>query len=126
MKPLFLEELIKKLQEEKKELENILSSFSKEKDQKIGDWETKFPQFGQHTSEQDENMDEVEEYYNLLPIEHRLELQLLDVNRALDKINSGKTYGICEKCGGEIEENRLRIIPETKFCAKCANKITNN
>ncbi|HOK35168.1 MAG TPA: TraR/DksA C4-type zinc finger protein [Candidatus Pacearchaeota archaeon] len=123
-KPL-LEELKKKLEEEKEELEKILSSFS-EKDKKItNNWKTKFPQFGQHTSEQDENVDEVEEYTNLLPVEHRLELQLLDVNRALEKIKKGKVYGICEKCGKEIEESRLKIIPETKICAKCANKTRN-
>lgn len=118
MEKSFLEELKQKLEAEKEELERLLSSFSTEVSS--SNWETKFPQFGQHTSEQDENVDEVEEYTNLLPVEHRLELQLLDVNRALEKIKKGKTYGICENCGKKIEEKRLKIIPETKFCSKCS------
>lgn len=120
MEKKLLEKLKQKLELEKEELEKILSSFSSETTP--GDWETKFPQFGQHTSEQDENVDEVEEYTNLLPIEHRLELQLLDVNRALEKIKKDKTYGICENCGREIEEGRLEAVPETKFCSKCSIK----
>jgi len=119
MDKILLKQLKQKLEEEKAELEKILSSFSKKARKKTNDWETKFPQFGSHTSEQDENADEVEEYTNLLPLEHRLELQLLDVKRALEKIEKDKNYGICEKCGKEISKERLMIIPETKFCSKC-------
>jgi len=105
------------LVEEKNELEKILSSFAKNKDGE--NWETKFPQFGKHTLKQDENADEVEEYINLLPVEYRLELQFLDIKRAIEKIENGRKYGICERCGEEIKEKRLNAIPETKFCSKC-------
>ena len=117
-------EFKEKLLEEKKDLEKILSSFA-EKDRKLkSDWDTRFPQFGKHTSEQDENIDEVEEYTNLLPIEEKLELQLLDIERALVKIKKGRGYGVCENCGEKIEEARLKIIPETKFCSKHAKKVS--
>jgi DnaK suppressor protein len=123
MKEELLQRLKQKLEEEKGELERILSSFARREGDEKGseNWETKFPQFGKHTSEQDENVDEVEEYTNLLPVEHRLELQLLDVRRALEKIREEKKYGTCERCGQKIEEERLKIIPETKFCSKCAS-----
>ncbi len=120
MNKLILQELKQKLEEEKAELEKLLSSFSEKREDNLNDWETRFPQFGLHTSEQDENADEVEEYTNLLPLENRLELQLLDIKRALEKIEKGKNYGLCEKCGKEIREERLKIIPETKFCSKCS------
>lgn len=108
-----------KLERKREDLEKILSSFAKKDEKLAGNWQTEFPQFGEHTSEQDENVDEVEEYANLLPVEHRLELQLLDVKRALEKIEKDKNYGVCEKCRKEIDKERLKIIPETKFCSKC-------
>ncbi|HOA47428.1 MAG TPA: TraR/DksA C4-type zinc finger protein [Candidatus Pacearchaeota archaeon] len=119
-----LKELKEKLEEERIELERILSSFSKKDRKKTNDWETKFPQFGSHTSEQDENADEVEEYTNLLPLEYRLELQLLDIERAIEKIKKNKNYGICERCGKEISKERLMVIPETKFCSKCGARTS--
>lgn len=38
---------------------------------------------------------------------------------ALERIVSGD-YGICAKCGDEISEERLDVLPYTPFCAKCA------
>lgn len=121
MEQKLLSKLKEKLAWEKEELEKNLSSFAKEGNKISGNWETKFSNFGKHASEQDENADEVEEYTNLLPVEYRLELQLLDVKRALEKIEKGKNYGVCEKCGKEIKEERLKIIPEAKLCKNCAN-----
>jgi len=117
----FLIKQKEKLEKEKKHLEDLLSSFSKRDKNLPENWRTIFPQFGKHTSEHDENVDEVEEYSNLLPIEYRLELKLLDVERALRKIEKGN-YGICEKCGKEIKKERLEVLPEAKFCSLCAKK----
>jgi len=47
-----------------------------------------------------------------------LELKLKNVDLALEKIKKGK-YGICEKCGKEIEEKRLEVYPEARLCQKC-------
>ena len=120
MEQQLLLELKEKLERGKEELEKNLFSFAKKSDKISGDWETEFPRFGNRVSEQDENADEVEEYTNLLPVEYRLELHLLDVKRALEKIGKDKNYGVCEKCGKEIKKERLKIIPEAKFCLKCA------
>jgi len=118
----FLEEQKEKLLKEKKDTKEALSSFAKKDKSLRNNWETEFPQFGNTTSEQDENADEVEEYTNLIPVENRLELKLLDINRALQKIEREKQYGLCEKCGKEIKTERLKMIPETKFCSECARK----
>jgi len=37
---------------------------------------------------------------------------------ALEKIEKGR-YGNCEKCGKEIDEKRLKISPEARFCLNC-------
>ena len=108
-----------KLTKEKKDLEKVLSSFAK-KDKKLpGDWDTKFPQFN---GSLEESADEVEEFTNLLPLEAKLELQLLDVKRALKKMEMD-SYGLCEKCGKKISEKRIKVLPEAKFCSKCAKLL---
>jgi RNA polymerase-binding protein DksA len=48
------------------------------------------------------------------------ELSLLkEIEKALKKIAKG-SYGICEKCGKRIEEERLEILPWTCYCSMCA------
>ena len=84
-----------------------------------GNWLTRFPLFGLGRSHNDENAEEIEEYENLLPIEHTLELRLKDINDALVKIKENR-YGQCEKCKKEIEPERLKIVPEAKLCLRCS------
>ena len=40
------------------------------------------------------------------------------IRTALSKIEGG-TYGICEKCGQYIAEQRLRARPEATMCISC-------
>lgn len=42
-----------------------------------------------------------------------------NVKKALVRIETGE-YGICEKCGNAIEQDRLEAIPDTSLCSKCA------
>lgn len=44
------------------------------------------------------------------------------VNEAIDLLNSGK-YGICERCGNDIEKSRLDLIPYTRLCSKCQGDV---
>lgn len=111
-----LEQLKEKLEVEKKSLTTELESFAKKDDVPKGDWETKYPNRENGTME--EEADEVQEYDNMLSVEHSLELKLRDVDTALDKIKTGKGYGLCEKCGAEIKEERLKAVPEAKLCMK--------
>jgi len=114
-----VEELKGKLEEGKNSLQKELESFAKKDDVPKGDWETKYP--NRENGSMEEEADEMQEYDNLLSLEHSLELKLKDVNKALEKIAEGK-YGICEKCGKEIGEERLRACPEAKTCLKCHEK----
>ncbi|QQG43228.1 MAG: TraR/DksA C4-type zinc finger protein [Candidatus Daviesbacteria bacterium] len=42
-----------------------------------------------------------------------------NIKLALSKIRQGK-YGVCEKCGKNIEHQRLLIIPTTRYCMACS------
>ncbi len=110
------------LEKEKERLTKDLSSFAKKDPMIKGNWMTRFPFFGMSRSHQDENAEEIEEYENLLPIEHSLELRLKDIEGALEKIRKG-SYGRCENCQKEIEIKRLEAIPEARFCLKCSKKV---
>jgi len=116
-----LKELEEELKKQKDSLEKELSKFAK-KDHKLeGDWDTRFPsnKDGSTGSQALEDAaDQVEEYANLLPVEHSLELRVQNIALALEKIKKGK-YGKCEKCNKNIPEERLKIHPEARTCVKC-------
>jgi len=74
--------------------------------------------FGGDTEDSDEETDKSEEVGNQLAIARDLKNRLSEVNIALEKIRTGK-YGICEKCGMEIEMEILDIDPESRLCKHC-------
>jgi len=47
--------------------------------------------------------------------------RLLGLKNALIRIDQG-TYGRCLKCGREIPEERLQVIPESVLCVACKEK----
>ncbi len=47
---------------------------------------------------------------------------LLKIEGALKKVKDG-TYGLCEVCGEEISEERLRLRPVTTQCIKCKTEL---
>ena len=107
-----------KLEQEKKILEEELGSLGKV--DKTGEWEA-VPESETNTQEvQDEaDMAERAEDYEERSIKlFRLENRLDDVNKALEQIETD-TYGICEKCSNEIEEDRMEANPAARTCKKC-------
>lgn len=46
---------------------------------------------------------------------------LVKIDEALRKLNEG-TYGICEDCGDEISEERLKVLPFAIYCIDCQEK----
>ncbi|MFA5431496.1 MAG: TraR/DksA C4-type zinc finger protein [Candidatus Paceibacterota bacterium] len=121
MKPEFIIQRKIDLERKKLELEEQLKSFANKTSD--SNWQTNYPQL---TDTPEDKVDEVEEYENLLPVEHSLEESLKDVNIALEKIEKG-IYGKCENCGNldcecEISEERLTILPEAKTCNTCKCK----
>lgn len=113
-------QLKKRLEENKEKIEKELATIAKKDEKLKGDYDTRFPDFGIHQSP-DEGALEVTAYESTLPVEYALELRLADINKALEKIAKDK-YGLCEKCSQEIDEKRLGVMPEAKFCIKCQKK----
>lgn len=57
----------------------------------------------------------------VLALIDRLRGQLLDVERALRKIEDG-TYGLCQRCGEPIGLERLEALPYSTLCVSCKQK----
>jgi len=110
-----LQELKEKLEKEKVAIIKQLKTFATQDPKLKGDWDSRFPDFD---GSMEEAADEVEEYTSRLPVEFSLEIQLRDINLALDKIKQGK-YGKCEKCGKKIDEKRLKVHPAARDCMNC-------
>ncbi|MBN1626953.1 MAG: TraR/DksA C4-type zinc finger protein [Deltaproteobacteria bacterium] len=53
-----------------------------------------------------------------LHIKERDNKLIFKIKEALERIENG-TYGICEVCGQEITESRLKARPVTTVCIKC-------
>ena len=47
---------------------------------------------------------------------------LAQVNAALDRMDDG-TYGVCQRCGKPINQERLEAFPHVAFCIDCQTLI---
>ena len=59
-----------------------------------------------------------------ITIVRELKNSLVDVERALGKIEAG-TYGVCERCGRPIGDDRLEAIPGVRLCIECKQAVRN-
>ncbi len=73
-----------------------------------------------HEYEEKSTLEEQKEFITGL-LQHDTE-ELSAVRDALQKIMNG-TYGICERCGNPIEEERLEAIPTCRYCKKCKEEL---
>ena len=48
--------------------------------------------------------------------------QLKEIEEALERIKFGE-YGMCEECGENIPEQRLRLFPAAKLCVRCQEEV---
>ncbi|MEI6627418.1 MAG: TraR/DksA family transcriptional regulator [bacterium] len=83
------------------------------------EFDADLPDYGD--SEED-NATEVADYVNNLSLEKELHTDITNVEKALEKVESG-TYGKCESCGQEIDPARLNIRPESIYCIECTKKL---
>lgn len=58
-------------------------------------------------------------------IDDREREELMAINTALNKIKQG-TYGICERCGNQIDKERLLALPLTLYCRDCQLKMESS
>ncbi len=62
---------------------------------------------------------------SMIARESGLSRELEEIRLALQKINEG-TYGICERCGKAINEERLEAIPTARLCRDCQQEEEKN
>jgi len=48
--------------------------------------------------------------------------ELAEIDAALTRIQDGR-YGTCVACGGPIGLQRLRAIPEARYCMACSGQV---
>lgn len=44
------------------------------------------------------------------------------IGEALERIEDG-SFGLCTQCGGKIKKTRLKVLPYTPYCIKCASEL---
>ena len=49
--------------------------------------------------------------------------ELDELESALERIDKG-VYGTCQMCGGAVGRQRLRAIPEARYCIDCVSTRT--
>jgi len=56
-----------------------------------------------------------------LLIRNRDILLIREIHEAISRIEQG-TFGICESCGEQIGEKRLRAAPTSRLCIRCKSR----
>jgi len=104
-----------KLETEKKLLEKEMEKIGRKNPDNPSDWEATPPVAD--TSQADENTvaDTIEELDDNTAIMSTLETRYKDIMSGLDKIKHD-TYGKCQVCDKEIEEERLEANPSARTC----------
>lgn len=100
-----------------KQREAILRARLAELDERLHDIDA---ELDSHTeSDWEELAVEREEDEVLERLGHSGLAEIQGLNAALARIADG-TYGECVKCGDQISEERLDVLPATPFCKRCA------
>jgi RNA polymerase-binding transcription factor len=77
---------------------------------------------GSPFGKREEEATETADLENMMAQEQRVIDQIADIEASLKKFETG-TYGICEKCGRQIELARLEAMPTAKLCMNDAKNV---
>ncbi len=103
-----LSQFKRKLEEEKAAVEQEIKELEKA------------PDFGDSAADAEaEEVDEAEEWSTNAALAQTLKERLREIDNALSKIVNGEKYGVCEKCGKDIEVELLEVNPESELCREC-------
>ena len=105
----------KLLEAEKAKLLKELESIGQKNPSNEADWEAKPTNLDSDSADENEVADTIEEFEENSAILKQLEIQLIQVESALGKIEAG-TYSKCNACGKEIPEARLEANPAALTC----------
>ncbi len=118
MEKKILEKIKEKLLQERTELTKELNGFAQKNNKVDNEYETNFPDYGEH---EDENASEVADFESDLYLEKTFEQSLKKIDEALLRIEKG-TYGTCEECGKKINQDRCLAFPTASKCMDCKRK----
>lgn len=119
MKKDTLEQIKKKLLNEKANLENELAKFAHPSKNNPSEYKADFPNYG---DDETENSNEVATFDVNVTLEATLEKELRDVNKALARIKKSD-FGTCKYCKQPIEDGRLLARPTSSACITCKTKL---
>lgn len=57
------------------------------------------------------------------PLAESVRQELQEIDAALGRIADGR-YGACLACGGPLGLQRLRALPEARYCLSCSGQAT--
>ena len=106
------------LEERKSEIERDVGSMDAEI-RSFGEELGEVGGVGNHMAEDGSDMMEAE---RLATINDDMRDILAQVNGALERMDSGG-FGICQRCGNPIGEERLEAFPYVRFCIECQSII---
>jgi DnaK suppressor protein len=104
-----------------KKLKSLLLNRRREMLEQVAHLEFERDELGQHfiesiDSAQKENLTQL-----IYKLDERGKEEIAEIELALSKIDSDR-YGICEICDKPIPIKRLKVLPATRLCRKCAHK----
>ncbi len=76
------------------------------------------PTTGNHMAD---DATEVSEQAKAFALHRHLEGMLKEIDRAIARAERGM-YGVCERCGARISEERLKVMPSAALCIDCAKQ----
>ncbi len=115
-----MEELRERLETEKVDLEDELSSHGRVLND-AGDWEGASVGFEGQESDPNDVADQIEELVTNVPLVAELEERHIDVAEAIEKMDEG-VYGLCEECSESIPFARLKANPAARTCIEHADE----
>lgn len=111
---------------EKKEIMNNIDRMKEnEMDGSMREYFNELSSYDNHPADLGTEMFMTEQNMNLKKNEEDI---LDEIENSLIKIEKG-SYGICENCHKDIDEERLKVIPHARYCIDCAEQnmqITQN
>lgn len=112
------EQFKKKLKALKKEYEELIASLDQGLLDPMGETTAELSMYDNHPGDV---ASEVFERGKDIGFKLYAQGQIGKVEDALEKLEQGQ-YGVCDKCGQEIPEERLEIVPFTTMCVDCRSE----
>jgi len=113
-------EMKTRLLEERDRLKRIINEMDEgELNEGMSDSVTELSRYDQHAS--DLGLETFERGKDIALRENE-QLNLKQIERALERLEKG-TYGVCERCGKRIPEERLQALPQATLCTGCQEQV---